>query len=378
MEPGPVADTLLVFGRGVMAVDGEYRLTADSLARVRTALEYTSRHETRLPGTGPRVVLTGGWSLADEPNTPPVGCREGDLMLRAARLAGGSLPVDLHAETRSRSTLENVLYTVEEGLLGDRAFTAARPLGIVSHLWHLPRVRYLIGKVLGLRGGAVLDIPVVDDGPPLPWSERVLGLGSRLCFLGSTDPASTGVFDAVEDLGGTVLRCSANRGKGAALKTGLRHVAETFPGHDVVSADADGQHSVADIRRVARHVGATGRIVLGVRSFDTDVPLRSRFGNAFTRVLFRAATGHDLRDTQTGLRGYPAALLPWLLRVRGVRFEYEMNVLLSAARDGHPVDEVEVATTYLPGNASSHFGSLTDSVRIYGALLRHAVLSGLG
>jgi glycosyltransferase involved in cell wall biosynthesis len=167
----------------------------------------------------------------------------------------------------------------------------------------------------------------------------------------------------------TVLRHPTNRGKGIAIKTGLTWVHENFPDHDAVTADADGQHSVADILRVAERVGSTGRIVLGVRSFDTDVPARSRFGNTLTRALFRFATGHDVRDTQTGLRGYPAALVPWLREIPGERFEYEMNTLLEAARAGHPVEEVTITTTYLAGNKSSHFGSLSDSVRIYRPLL---------
>jgi glycosyltransferase involved in cell wall biosynthesis len=186
-------------------------------------------------------------------------------------------------------------------------------------------------------------------------------------------PESEPVLHTAADLGCTVLRHAANRGKGAALKTGLTHVAEAFPDHDVVTADADGQHSTADILRVAERVGATGRIVLGVRSFDTDVPARSRFGNSLTRALFRAATGHDVRDTQTGLRGYPAAVLPWLRSIAGERFEYEMNVLLDAARTGRPVDQVTITTTYLADNASSHFGSVSDSVRIYWPMLRQAV-----
>jgi glycosyltransferase involved in cell wall biosynthesis len=228
----------------------------------------------------------------------------------------------------------------------------------------------------------IVLLPVYRPGPHL------LTLTAKLCETASTaavvvvddgsGPASTGVFESVEDLGCTVLRHPTNRGKGVALRTGFRHVARTHPDHDVVSADADGQHSVADIERVAAHIGDTGRIVLGVRSFDTGVPVRSRIGNAFTRALFRAATGRDVRDTQTGLRGYPAPLLPWLLGVPGDRFEYEMNVLLRAAHEGRPIDEVQVATTYLRGNASSHFGSVTDSVRIYRALLRHAVLNKVG
>jgi hypothetical protein len=189
--PGPTvivvsmpADTLLVFGHGVTTVGGRYRLTESSLARVRAAVDYVVRYEPV------RVVFTGGWALADGPAGPPAGHREGDLMLAAARLAGvgGTVGgnVELLAENRSRSTLENVLHTVEERLLGDGSFTAARPLGIVTHGWHLPRVRYLIGKILRIRGAAVLDIPAT--GTANPFSERLLSVGSRLCFLGSADP----------------------------------------------------------------------------------------------------------------------------------------------------------------------------------------------
>jgi glycosyltransferase involved in cell wall biosynthesis len=199
-----------------------------------------------------------------------------------------------------------------------------------------------------------LDIVVVDDG---------------------SGPGSAAVLRSAGELGATVLRHDRNRGKGAALKTGFRYAAEHRPGHDVVSADADGQHGVTDIRKVADALVQTGRMVLGVRRFESRTPLRSRFGNTVTKVLFRAATGQGVRDTQTGLRGYPAGLLEWLPDVPGERFEYEMNVLLCTARAGHPIEQVVVATTYLDGNASSHFVPLADSARIYWPLLRFAASS---
>jgi hypothetical protein len=43
-----------------------------------------------------------------------------------------------------------------------------------------------------------------------------------------------------------------------------------------------------------------------------------------------------LADTQTGLRGFPAHLLPWLLRVPGDRYEYELQQLLLAVREEVP------------------------------------------
>ena len=213
----------------------------------------------------------------------------------------------------------------------------------------------LIALVTELRDAAPdSPIVVVDDG---------------------SSPASAATLDAIRDLGCTVLRHERNRGKGAALKTGFRYVSQAYPGQPVVCADGDGQHPVADILRVAAHAEATGHTVLGVRRFDGVVPLRSRVGNTVTRLLFRAATGRPVQDTQTGLRAYPGALLGWLQSVPGDRFEYEMNVLLQAARVGHPIDEVTIATTYLQDNASSHFGWMTDSLRIYRPLLRFVVSS---
>jgi glycosyltransferase involved in cell wall biosynthesis len=194
---------------------------------------------------------------------------------------------------------------------------------------------------------------------------------------GSSDPAAARAVDAARDLGCTVLRHPTNRGKGVALRTGFRHVAEAHPGQDVVYADFDGQHSVADVLRVAERTRTTGRMVLGVRRLTARSRLR-RVGNAVTRVLFRAVTGCAVRDTQTGLRAHPADQLDWLLSVSGDHFDYEMAVLLEATRVGLSIEQTTIATHSVNGNSSSHFSSLVDSARVYAPLLRFAVsrLSG--
>ena len=225
----------------------------------------------------------------------------------------------------------------------------------------------------------VVLLPVYQPGHHLPSLLTGLREAAPQCRFVIVDdgsgPAAAQVLQQAESLGGTVLLHPGNRGKGVALKTGFRYAADEHPGLDVTCADADGQHSVADIVRVSDRVRATGHTVLGVRRFAGDVPLRSKVGNAVTQALFRAATGRGVRDTQTGLRAYPASLLEWLRTVPGERFEYEMNVLLRAARARHRVEEVEIATTYLNDNASSHFSTLSDSARIYWPLLRAAVRS---
>jgi hypothetical protein len=103
-------------------------------------------------------------------------------MLRAAHAAGLHHHAELYAETRSRSTLENLLHTAEDRLISGYGFDPRRPLGLVSHAWHLPRVRFLAGKVLGLRGGALLDVPAAGGEEH---DDRVALLAARFGFLGA-------------------------------------------------------------------------------------------------------------------------------------------------------------------------------------------------
>ncbi|WP_229074945.1 YdcF family protein [Actinoplanes sp. DH11] len=178
------AAVLLVFGRGVHRARHGWDLTGESLERVRAAQRYVVEHATG--PDRPRVIFTGGWAeAADGAERPPDGEREGDLMLRAAVADGFDARADLHAETRSRSTLENLLHTVQDGLLAGYEFDARHPLGLVTHGWHLPRVRFLAGKVLGLRGPALLDIPARGGEPH---DERLVLLAARLGFLGTRRP----------------------------------------------------------------------------------------------------------------------------------------------------------------------------------------------
>ena len=193
-------------------------------------------------------------------------------------------------------------------------------------------------------------------------------------------PAHRAVFDAAARLGAVVVSHEVNHGKGRALRTGAAWLLREAPGHDVVCVDSDGQHRPADVAAVAADVarasGAGERAcVLGVRRFVGDVPLRSRVGNRASAALLTLVTGQRVSDTQTGLRGYPAAVLPWLLEVGGDRFEYELSLLLAAPRAGVAILERPIETVYLDHNGSSHFRPLQDSVRVMLPLLAFAASS---
>ncbi len=188
------------------------------------------------------------------------------------------------------------------------------------------------------------------------------------------------VFDRIRSSSlAEVIVHERNKGKGAALKTGLAHIAEKHPAClGAVTADADGQHTPKDVRKVAEALAANpGALVLGARKFDKDVPFRSMFGNKLTSLLMDVFLGMKVSDTQTGLRGIPLSFAPALAKIFADRYEFELEMLLKARALGVKTVEVEIETIYLEGNASSHFDPIHDSAKIYYVLFRH-LLAALG
>ncbi len=181
------------------------------------------------------------------------------------------------------------------------------------------------------------------------------------------------IFETCRALGAHVACHAVNLGKGRALKTGINEAMLAFPeAQCVVTADADGQHTVSDILRVAEEsLAHPEALVLGARAFTGNVPFKSRWGNRITRFVYRLASGMAVSDTQTGLRGLPAGSLPEMARIDGERYEYEMNVLLRLRDMALGVREVPIETIYIDDNSGSHFNPVRDAMRIYMVIFRY-------
>jgi len=187
------------------------------------------------------------------------------------------------------------------------------------------------------------------------------------------------VFSRVPE-GAVLLRHEANRGKGAALKTAMRHILSECPDCELaVTADADGQHRFEDILKVVERAKRCQKaLVLGSRAFDGKIPLRSRLGNSVTRQVFAAASGMPVRDTQTGLRAFDRAAMEQFVSIPGERYEYEINMLLYAARNGIQIVEETIETVYIDDNSSSHFNPIKDSLKIYMCIFKYIASSFAG
>jgi glycosyltransferase involved in cell wall biosynthesis len=186
------------------------------------------------------------------------------------------------------------------------------------------------------------------------------------------------IFQRAKQLPGvTLLTNAVNLGKGAALKYGMNYILVNYPDcTGAVTADADGQHSAADVLKIAAESrNDPGSIIFGTRQFGADVPVRSRFGNLVSRYMYRAFIGVNLSDTQTGLRGIPRLLMERCLTIRANRYEFETEQLVVIKAALIPIREISINTIYIDDNRASHFRPILDSVQIYFALLRYSASS---
>ena len=194
-------------------------------------------------------------------------------------------------------------------------------------------------------GARRLDIPLllVDDG---------------------SDADCAAVLDAlamVDDV--TLVRLPRNRGKGAAVKAGLRE-AERLGFTHALQVDADGQHDPDDFAPFIEglHAGDE-RLRIGYPRFDASVPRLRFYSRYATHVLVWLSTlSFELRDTMCGVRLYPLAAVNRLVarHACGDRMQFDTELPVRWHWAGLPVINLPVRVHY-PRDGISHFALLRDN-----------------
>jgi glycosyltransferase involved in cell wall biosynthesis len=147
-----------------------------------------------------------------------------------------------------------------------------------------------------------------------------------------------------------VISHPSNRGKGAAVRTGVT----VARGACTAYMDAD---FAIDPRAVPRLLEGlrTNDVVIGSRALpdsmvETTYALRSVMGGLFNRLV-TTGTGLGLHDTQCGFKAFrtPAARL--LFQLVGIeRFAFDVEILARARRLGLRIAEVPVQWKHVPGS----------------------------
>jgi glycosyltransferase involved in cell wall biosynthesis len=212
-------------------------------------------------------------------------------------------------------------------------------------------------------------IPVFDHGATIG---RVVEAVQRYNLAAivvddGSGPDCARALDELAHAGGIhLVRHAANRGKGAAVQTGLRSAATLGYTH-ALQIDADGQHALADIPRFLAEARArVGAVICGQPVFGPDAPRARMYGRRLTNFWVAVNTwSSDIPDAMCGFRVYPLAVtVPLIERSRpGNRMDFDIEILVRLHWLGVPMRWVPTAIAY-PAGGASHFRMRLDNVLI--------------
>jgi len=208
-----------------------------------------------------------------------------------------------------------------------------------------------IAKVVkGLQTDGYHSIVVVDDG--------------------SKDKT----YEAAVDSGAHVLRHVANRGQGAALKTGMDY-ALIHGAEYIVHFDADGQHSPKDIiKMIAPVLSGRADVALGSRFIKKEKnkePASKEPKIPFSRkLLLKGAVlvqwmfyGIKLTDAHNGFRCFSRKAAKQV-RIRSDRMEHASEIIEEIVKHKLKYEEVPVTIKYDEYSLSHGHGSFTGAIKV--------------
>jgi dolichyl-phosphate beta-glucosyltransferase len=186
----------------------------------------------------------------------------------------------------------------------------------------------------------------LDTAHPAAYEVIVVDDGSR----DETARLVTGIRASWPEL--RLLRHPENRGKGQAVRTGVRATS----GRRVLFADADGATPIADEIRLSVALGRGAVVAAGSRVVSGPGVVRDRnwrraiAGSLFSRAA-RMAVGVTVSDTQCGFKMFDGPIGRDLFAAGcETGYLFDVEVLALANRNGYAVADVAVNWSERPGS----------------------------
>ena len=157
-------------------------------------------------------------------------------------------------------------------------------------------------------------------------------------------------------------------GNGAAIKRGAR----AATGATLVFMDGDGQHDVADIRRLLAKLDEGYDMVVGARDWSSQAGMGRGVANTLYNWLATRMTGHRVADLTSGFRAVRADRFREFLHLLPNGFSYPTTSTMAFFRSAYPVAYVPIKAAQRIGR--SHIRPLRDGVRFLLIIFKVATL----
>jgi glycosyltransferase involved in cell wall biosynthesis len=227
-------------------------------------------------------------------------------------------------------------------------------------------------RLAQIRSQTVAVIPAYHDEKHI--GDIVRRTGQQLDrVLVIDDGSNDGTTQHARDAGAEVIVHNQNRGKGEAIKTGLRHCLAREVTW-VILLDSDGQHLPEEIERFLSAAASAARAAFFIGNRMNDVsrmPFVRRLVNRYMSSRISRVCGQKIPDTQCGFRMLDRQLIPELLG-GGNRFDYDTEVLIIASRKGYRIQSVPITTVY--SDQVSNIHPLRDAFRFFKLIWRYKTI----
>jgi len=161
-----------------------------------------------------------------------------------------------------------------------------------------------------------------------------------------------------------ILRHDRNRGKGAAVRTGVL----ASSGDPILMADADLSVPLSEWLKLAERL-PTSPIAIGSRALQRNLvrrkqPIYRRLLGKSGNLLVRLLVVPGIRDTQCGFKLFRGDVARRLFaNARIDRFAFDMEILFLARREGISIAEVPVVSFHSPDSRVSVVRDAAISLR---------------
>jgi glycosyltransferase involved in cell wall biosynthesis len=147
------------------------------------------------------------------------------------------------------------------------------------------------------------------------------------------------------------------KGNGAAIKTGTRAAS----GDVLVFMDADGQHSLEDIKTLLAEIEKGNDMVVGARDYGSHASSPRRIANILYNKLASYMSGHKIQDLTSGFRAVKADIFRQFLYLLPNGFSYPTTITMALFRSGYSIKYIPIKCNKREGD--SHIKLFRDGFK---------------